>query len=289
MRRILITGANGLLANNLLRKLSKSDEIYATLHTPPIEKISNVNYIQCDFGQSWDIESLPKNIDVVIHAAQSSKYKDFPSQALDVFNVNTLSTAKLLDYSLKAKAKHFIYFSTGGLYSPGQSAVHEQSPMLPVDALNYHFASKFSGELLTSTYSKLIKTTIIRPFFIYGKNQRRSMLIPRLVDNIKKGDIINLDGQDGIKINPIHVDDASSFLLKVIEQETTGLFNMAGPDILSIKEICHIIAGKLKVNVQFRTNTTSPLDLISSTTKMDAILDTHSVKRRFIEGISDVL
>ena len=40
---------------------------------------------------------------------------------------------------------------------------------------------------------------------MYGVGQNRSMLIPRLFDNVKNSQPIQISGKDGIKINPINV------------------------------------------------------------------------------------
>ena len=57
---------------------------------------------------------------------------------------------------------------------------------------------------------------ITRPFFIYGTNQKKHMLIPRLIQNIKNSNEIILTSNEGIKINPIHVKDASMVYSKMI-------------------------------------------------------------------------
>jgi UDP-glucose 4-epimerase len=287
VKNILITGANGLLARNLVRTLSHDKQVYVTTHNETVEILPNVQYIRLDLANEMALTNLPIKVDVVIHLAQSSRYRDFPGQALNIFAVNTAATAKLLDYAHRSGASQFIYFSTGGLYQPGSRVLDETSPLLPLDGLNYHFASKLAGEAIVGTYSALMNTVVVRPFFIYGQGQRRSMLIPRLVDQIKRGELISLDGREGIRLNPIHVADACSFVTHLLRANLKGIFNMAGPDVITIKDICIIIGQKLGIEPSFSHHESIPMDLISSTSKMTEIHCQPTI--RFVDGIRDVL
>jgi UDP-glucose 4-epimerase len=284
---ILITGANGLLASRLLQANNEKFEVHALVHKEPQKRIAGVTYYLINFSTDWSTSQLPKNMYAVLHLAQSSRYKEFPEQALDIFKVNTDSTAKLLDYSARVGVAKFIYFSTGGLYVSSNKLLDETSSLMEYNYLNYHFASKFSGEVLTNTYSSQFLVTIFRPFFIYGKGQRRSMLLPRLVEKIKSGTPIVIEGLDGLRINPIHVDDACKVVSKVIENEHFGLFNLAGPDVLSLKSICEkigFIVGKTPV---FEYVDRQPADLVASTEKISQFLYKPVIS--LDQGLEDIL
>ncbi len=54
----------------------------------------SVKTIKADLKTDF-IELLPKNIDVVIHLAQSKKYKEDLDAAEDIFEINVNSTQKL--------------------------------------------------------------------------------------------------------------------------------------------------------------------------------------------------
>lgn len=289
MYKILITGSNGLLGRHLIRQFADKYQIWTTSYTAPEERLEGVHYIDLDLSHEWESDRLlPKQMDIVIHLAQSSKYKDFPEQALDIFSVNTDSTARLLDYAARSKVKQFIYYSTGGLYKGQKDAlITENSDLIDLDSFNYHFASKFCSEVLCKNYQNMMKMVIVRPFFIYGGGQRRSMLIPRLIDQIKKGESIKVEGACGVTVNPIHVSDACFFVSKLIEQQVTGLFNMAGPEKLSLKEICEKIGEALGVRPNIIPSDGEPTDLVASTDKMVALGATPKVT--FSTGLKDCL
>lgn len=284
--RILVTGANGLLARTLVGRLADHHEVHATVHTEAADTVAGVRYHRIDFATDDYVKRLPSNIDVVIHLAQSSNYRQFPEMAPDIFAVNTASTARLLAYAQRTGARQFIYFSTGGLYRPSATAVDENAPLHPLDALNYHFASKLSGEAFVSCYAKVMRTVIVRPFFIWGRGQRRSMFIPRLVDQIRNGHSIFLDGSEGIRVNPVHVDDAAAFVAQLVAQEQRGLFNMAGPEVVTIKDICATIGEHLGVEPAYTHREEEPQDLFASITRMAA---SHRPSIRIADRIREVI
>ncbi|MEQ8532338.1 MAG: NAD-dependent epimerase/dehydratase family protein, partial [Imperialibacter sp.] len=118
-KRVLVTGATGLIGHHLVQKLIQSNrfEVYAIgrrrLDLP------QVNTIVCDFSEKIDVEKLPPEMDIVVHLAQSENFRQFPESAPEVFKVNTLSTVELIDYARRVGVSHFIYASSAGIYGVG--------------------------------------------------------------------------------------------------------------------------------------------------------------------------
>ncbi|MBU0695743.1 MAG: NAD(P)-dependent oxidoreductase, partial [Bacteroidetes bacterium] len=244
-KRILITGANGLLGRYALAHFKDDYEVHAIVRNKPEETIKGVVYHTHDLKDNWSTESLPKKIDVIYHLAQSELFREFPNHALDVFNVNVTSTVKLLDYAKNAGAQKFIFTSTGGIYDRSLDAVSENSPINTFGTLGNYFATKLCSEILTHNYTNYFDVTLLRLFFMYGKGQKRSMLIPRLVDNVRLGNPIKLTRNGGIQINPVHVSDVVKVLEKLLETSGSFTFNVAGPQTLTLKEITEIIGEKM--------------------------------------------
>lgn len=284
---ILITGANGLLGRNLLARLIESHEVHALVHVPPLNPIPGVKYHPIDLAREWSIDELPPHMDSVIHLAQSSQFRNFPESALDVFKVNIESTARLLDYANKAGVRQFIHASSGGIYGNSNQAFNENSPIVPPDKLGYYLGSKFCGEVLVNSYSALMQVLVLRFFFMYGPGQNRSMLIPRLLDNVRDGRSIGLQGENGIRINPIHVDDAALAVIAAINTTESTTYNIAGPDILSLKDIGGMIGKVVGVKPCFEYLEGQPNDLIGENTHMRERLHEPAVKLE--DGIKDLL
>jgi len=276
MANILITGITGLLGSHLSEELFKfGHHVYGVTRS-----ISKASYetVNIDLSTDWKISELPANIDVIYHLAQSDKFRDFPSGAPDVFQVNVNSTAKLLNYCRQSGVKKFIYASTGGVYGNGNKPFEEDTPIVPIGELGFYLGSKACGEILAHSYASEFQVIIVRPFFIYGKDQNRSMLIPRLFDNVASGKPIHLIGEKGIRINPIHVDDAVKVLSATLKSSSTLTYNMGGPDIFSIRQICDLFGEHLGKEPYFKHFAGSPMDIIGDISLMSEKLYKPKIK-----------
>jgi UDP-glucose 4-epimerase len=284
---ILITGANGLLSSELCKLLVLSGyNVTALYHVNLRETIPFVKYQKVDFTSHHWIDDLPSQLDCIIHLAQSSNFRDFPQSALDVFKVNIDSTAQLLDYGRKVSVKQFIYASSGGVYGNGVNPFNENAPLVPFKQLGFYLGSKACSEILIQSYASIFNVIILRPFFMYGPGQNRNMLIPRLMDSVANAKPIVLQGENGILINPIHVKDASSAVLAALSVQDSSTFNIAGPDILSIKQICEGMGEFLGIKPIFEFQLEKPNDLIGDISEMRYYL--HNPKIHLLEVLDDI-
>jgi len=77
-----------------------------------------------------------------------------------------------------------------------------------------------------------------------------------------------LQGENGIHINPIHVEDAAAAVVASLTLEKSGIFNLAGPDILSIRTICESMGKYLKKKPNFKVLPGYQKDLIGDISNM---------------------
>jgi len=284
---VIVTGANGLLGRAVLKRLGDKYDIWAFVHSQPESPVPDVRYRVVDLSSDWSVNDMPKMADVIIHLAQSSKFRDFPEGSIDVFNVNIASTARLLDYAHRMKARQFIFASSGGVYGNSESAFKENSPIAPLGQLGYYLGSKMCGEILAQSYVSFLNVVVLRPFFIYGPGQNRAMLVPRLMDNIANGRPITLQGASGIRINPIHVEDAAAAVRAALSLQQSATFNIAGPDILSIREICEGMGFYHGQDPVFQIQPGDQQDLIGNNDAMCEQL--IAPQRKLLQSLTDVL
>jgi UDP-glucose 4-epimerase len=107
----------------------------------------------------------------------------------------------------------------------------------------------------------------VRPFFVYGPGQQANRFIPGLLSRIRAGQPVRLAGNDGIRLNPIYVDDAVELLRGALELEGSETLNMAGPRVHSIREIAEMIGAEVGANPTF--DVTEPAnDLVASVERL---------------------
>jgi UDP-glucose 4-epimerase len=240
--KLLVTGATGFVGRRLIDQLAGNHELYAIARRPPPAALSDsAIWIEHDL-RALDADALPERMDGVIHLAQSPHYRDFPDGAQDVFAVNIASTFGLLEYARHAGARAFVLASTGGVYDyrphPIREADDEPRPT------TFYFRSKRCAELAAEAYAGLFAVIVFRFFFVYGPGQTR-MLIPTLIDKVAAGQEIVVDGDPGLLINPIHVDDAVRAFEPALDARASTIINVAGHESVTITELVRSIGELL--------------------------------------------
>lgn len=288
-KKILLTGGSGLVGSHLTDALfGEGYELFLLVRNDSqFEWDEKIKKIEIDFATDWDINKLPPDLFAIIHLSQAENFRDFPGKASEVFYINTLSTLKLVDFAVKNKVSHFIYASSGGVYGTDGVFTEQQGAGYKKE-MGFYLGTKHCSEVILDNYYNLLNVIILRFFFIYGKGQNRSMLIPRLINNVKQGQPITLEGNNGLKINPIHAVDAAKAILAALKLKGSHTFNVAGPEVLSLREICESIGRVLAKKPQFVIDDTKPeKQLIGDVTKMKDLLVTPSI--RFEEGIKTLI
>ena len=287
VKNILLTGATGLVGTHLLPLLAERARVLCLgRHKGP--DLKNVRWIETDLSDDLPVRELPSQVDAVVYLAQSRRFRNFPEDASDIFAVNTKTPFLLANWAQKSQVRTFIYASTGGVYAPASAPLDEDAALLSREEMGFYPASKLAAEHVLAAYSSCFNVGILRPFFIYGPGQSEDMLVPRLIDSLRTQKPIYLVNGQGFQLNPIYVSDFCDAVLRALELERSATVNVAGPEILSLRQMVEIAAETLGTTPLFESVTTGVGgDMASSTSLQKVLLGEPTVTVR--EGIGMVL
>lgn len=279
-----MTGATGFIGQRLVSELATRHTVHALVRSSDHGLPEGAETVVCDLTRPLDEVGLPTKMDVVVHLAQSRRHREFPQSAQDIFDVNVGSTQRLLEYARKVGAGRFVYASSGGINRYSVDPVNEESLIEPI---GYYLTTKYVGELLLKAYRQCFSAVVLRPFFVYGPGQARHMFLPRLASSILEGRSIYLRGATGIRLNPVHVSDAVRAFARAVELEGDHVVNVAGPEVLSLREIVEPMAMLLGRTPVFEP-TSNPFkgDLIGDINRMTTLFGAPQV--RFRDRVSEV-
>lgn len=286
---IIVTGANGYLAERLIKYLLSSNNFVCGLSRKEA-KFNQPNYkhIVVDFTKDeWEGTLPTLSFDCIIHLAQSTRYNDFPNGTKDMVKVNIESTAILLDWGRKNKVKKFIFSSTGNVYKQKQGWLIEEDSCAPI---SFYGTSKYCAELICEQFSYLMEIDIFRIFGLYGPNQK-GMLIPKLVDTIRNRNQIQLAQGKGLFLSPIYVEDAINIITKCIGKELgigLHIFNLAGEEMLNLDEISSKISSKLGIERNAIILDEEPKYLLGDTTKLRKVFGKYETSS-FYNNLTQIL
>lgn len=266
--KILVTGATGFIGRHLIKSLIGEHQLFCLARKKGRDE-PHIQWIRQDLSLPLDASLLPPEIDVIIHLAQSEHYREFPQGSREIFKVNIESTLSLLEYGRTIGIQKFVYASSGGIYGYSYEKFIETDTINPV---NFYLTSKYCSELMIGNYNKFFQTVILRFFFVYGKGQRR-MLVPRMISQIKQGLPTVIYGREGIKINPIYIEDTIKIFDPILVEPVTGIFNIAGNEIINIKELALLIGGLLNKEPNFIYEPNTHIgDIIGDNSRMKSVL-----------------
>lgn len=284
-QKCVITGGSGLIGSHLLNNLPLGWQAFALGRNDNKPTVAGpIHPITLDLAADWDSAVLPDRVDAVIHLAQSEHFREFPERVEDVFQVNTLSTLRLLDYARRAGARTFILASSGGVYGYGERAFTEEAEISAQSDLGFYLSSKLCAEVVAQNYVSLMNVIRLRFFFVYGAGQRRTMLIPRLITSIREGRPLSLQGEDGIRLNPTHVTDAVHAIKQALELRGSHIINIAGPEMLSLRQMGEIIGRVVDRTPLFEVQpNVAPRHLVGDLQKMTRLVGEPKI--RFEQGV----
>lgn len=266
-KTVLLTGGGGLLGKKLASSIPDGWDIYSVGRNLP--QLPSITNIELDLTDPEFCKKLPAKVDVIIHLAQSRRFREFPAGSLDVFAVNSIATLRLVDYAQRVGCKQFVYASTGGVYKPVEGALTESSQILDCDSSSIYPASKISAEMVLGAYKSIMNVAILRFFFIYGEGQEISMLMPRIVSSVKNGDPISLAGDNGFLFCPLYVSDAARVVSSVVDSEYSGVLNVAGPEVISLRKVCDVIGATVGREPVFKTVDAVPVNFVVDSSRLE--------------------
>ena len=116
------------------------------------------------------------------------------------------------------------------------------------------------------------------------------MLIPNIIDSVKTGKAIGLQGnQGGLVVCPIYVDDVVSICEIALQKNTKGLINVAGQKTISLKQIALEIGKVIDKEPVFSVDEeATPAEFDPSLTRMSQLITDDSFVN-FTDGIRETI
>lgn len=283
-KRILVTGASGLVAFPVAAELAKSNEVYAVArYSDPAQKrlmeAAGAQAVVFDLANP-DLSSLPQSVDIVIN------YAVLPPTHKDAYEVNTGAAGRLARRYRDCEA--FVHGSTGSLYEyQGERPLREDDPYgLHSSAENYA-ASKIAAEFLIRHLSEdyEMPATIVRIFSFYGP---RGGGVTQRIDQVARGEPVSV--YPGVRNvhTPLYEDDyvEKTIAAAGIAKVGAEIVNVGGSEAVTTQEYCQM-AGEILGKEPVFVENSKAWPIWADTTKMERLLGPSKVSMR--EGVRRVI
>ncbi|PWE00139.1 NAD-dependent epimerase/dehydratase family protein [Marinilabilia rubra] len=172
MNKVLITGANGLLATNVIEELLKKGYwVRGLLRDCRKYKGPRHQKLELNEGDITDENSIIKALngcEYLIHVAALTAH-DISSYA-PYLKVNVEATERLLKAAISAKIKKFVYVSSANAFGFGnqEHPGNENTPIKPPFSESHYAKSKLEGQKRVLKYKNQIDAMVVNPTFMIG-------------------------------------------------------------------------------------------------------------------------
>jgi len=252
MKKLFITGGCGYVGSLMIQNFLDRyiiQNVDTQWFGNKLRNNENLTNIKEDI-RNLSGEFINKDTYAVIHLANIA---NDPSVELDQtlsWEVNVLAAKNLIEKSIKAGVKKFIYASSGSVYGvKNEEKVTEDLDLVPISAYN---KTKMICERLLLSYKDKIDVYIVRPATVCGLSPRMrfDVSVNLLTLQALKNKKITIMGGSQTRPN-IHINDMigvyEHILINDIEQ---GIYN-AGFENISILDLGKKIQNKIdcKINI----------------------------------------
>lgn len=139
-KAILVTGGAGYIGSHVVRQLGEAGERVVVLDNLSTGFRQAVLYGELVVGNTGDAACLEGifsryDVETVMHFAAHTVVPESVSNPLKYYGNNTCASRTLLEQSLKAGVRHFVFSSTAAVYGiPPDGEASEDSPTQPINA-----------------------------------------------------------------------------------------------------------------------------------------------------------
>lgn len=271
MNRIIVTGANGFIGTNLVKKLLSDKNFSIVL----ISDTNNANEVL--FREKQTKENLPltfytadirdsKTIskvfndekgDTCIHLAAKISVADSIKNPKETMDVNVNGTVNVLEACYKSQIRNFIFASSAAVYGDVSKLPIREDATL--DPLSPYGSSKMLAEQQILSYyesGRIPNVVMLRIFNVYGQRQHNETdVISKFAARLSSGLAPIIYGDGGQTRDFISIDDIVDAILLSMkrledgfcngELTTSPVFNIGTGRPTSIKEVAEKMIGIL--------------------------------------------
>jgi len=281
MKKVLITGSNGLLGQKLIELYLKAEDIslIATARGANRYPIKD-GYIYAEMDVTdaknvMDVVTLHQP-DTIIHTAAMTNVDTCEADKAGAERLNVDAVEYVVEAANAVNA-HLIHLSTDFIFDGEAGPYTEEAAADPV---SYYGETKLAAENMVKNQCN--KWSIARTILVYGlvHDMSRSNIVLWAKGALEKGQPINVVN-DQVR-SPTLAEDLAIGCQLIEQQEAEGVFNISGKDQMSIVEIVERVADYFKLDKSIITQVSS--ETLNQAAKRPPITGFDLTKSREVLG-----
>ena len=249
MEKILVTGADGFLGNNVIRELLKRGYnvkgfLHLDHHTEATDELG-IEQFHGDLLNESDVIKASFDCDFIVHTAASTSI--WPARSALVRKVNIEGTRNIITASLQPHVKRLVYVGTASSFGFGtkENLGNETTPFISDKySLDYIDSKKEAQDIvLKAVQNQDLQAIIVNPTFMLGPNDTKPSSGALLLALYER----KIPGYTSGGRNFVHIKDAAMAIANALTQGRIGQCYILGNENLTYKEFYTLVGTALNV------------------------------------------
>ncbi len=261
---VLVTGAAGLIGVPIVRMLrargfrvvAVDDGSAGTLHR--LDEFADCTEVQrqvLDIRQRSELVQLmaAERPWAVVHLAAQHFIPACDSAPAETLEINVLGTQHVLDACAIHPPQRLLFSSTADVYAPSEYPHHEDGPVGPQGV--YGCSKLFGERLFQDQVHRLGPGTalIARLFNVYGPGDPHPHLLPEVLEQVRRGQLLALGDLDAAR-DFVYVDDVADALIALLRTPCSGIFNVGAGVPVTGRELVDLVATLTERHLETRVD-----------------------------------
>lgn len=247
--KVLVTGGAGFIGSHLVRYLvDRGDEVVVLDDLRRGNKLDTVSrdrvrLVTGDVRDEQIVQDTSEGCDIIYHLAAVLGVDAVADNPLETMDVEVIGMRNLVEACTLFAIPKIVYASTSGVYGKRAMDAAVNELVIPSPSSSYSIAKRFNEIYLAAAYQERgLQSVSARFFNVYGPRQDSRMVIPRFVEQARKGQPITVYGSGNQTRDFTYVGD-SVHALVLLGDKVSGceLFNVARGEDISIQEIAEVV------------------------------------------------
>lgn len=255
MKKILITGSNGLLGQKLVNNLVKRNDIHLIATSLGVNRLTNQDgylYKSLDITNKADVEKVFAKYtpDVVINTAAMTNVDACETKLDECWALNVTAVENIVDVletqapGWEGERPQLIHLSTDFVFDGEKGSEYSETDI--PNPQSYYALSKFESEKIVQ--KSRIKWAIARTIILYGiaDKMSRSNIVLWAKDALTNGQKINV--VDDQFRSPTLAEDLAEGCISIADKGAAGIYHLSGKETMSILELVYKVADFWKLD-----------------------------------------
>lgn len=236
--KIFVTGASGLVGKSLIRLLVRENhEVLGLVRNDQDAedlRVLKVTPIKGDLRTIKEYNEILNEVDVVVHSGAVVR---FVGKFDEFFQINVNGTKKLLDSSIAAGVRRFIYISAAAVALDGNPLHNIKEDYQPQNRIRSNYlTSKVLAEKELLKRKDKIQIIILRPPVIWGPGMRIMEEFRTTIEKIG----FPMIGDPDHHLATCHVDNLNAAIIRSVNNENArGIYHISDQEKVKVRIFMH--------------------------------------------------